>query len=104
MKSFETKQAAREDKIRAAAERNAERAADRARAQTLAKLKVKAMTPAQYRAALKTLDISVVGAAAYFGISRRQAQRLAGEGPVHKLVEKVVKLLIADKLKKEDLL
>lgn len=104
MKSFETKQAAREERIRASAEKNAERAAARARDQTLAKLKVKVMSPRQYRAALETLGITVVGAAVYFGISRRQAQRLAGEGPVHRLVEKVVKLLLDGKLKKEDLL
>lgn len=98
--NFEAKQAAREQRIID----RANRAADRARQRGLAKLKVKAMTPAQYRAALKTLDINVVGAAPYFGISRRQAQRIAGEGPVPKLVEKTVKLLLDGKLKKEDLL
>lgn len=100
MTSFETKQAAREQRITA----SADRAAERARVKTLAKLKVKAMTPAQYRAALKTLDITIVGAATYFGGSRRQAQRIAAEGPVPKLVEKVIKFLIDGKLSKEDLL
>jgi hypothetical protein len=63
------------------------------------------VTPAKYRAALKNLGITIVGAALYFGIGRRQAQRIAaGDGPVPNLVAKVIDLLIAGKLKKEDLL
>jgi hypothetical protein len=99
MTSFETKEAARQQRT---VER-ADRAADRARQKVMAKLKVRSMTPTQYRQALKTLDIKIVGATAYFGISRRQAQRIAAEGPVPKLVEKVINLLIDGKLKKEDL-
>lgn len=61
------------------------------------------MTPTQYKSGLKKLDISIVGAAPYFGISRRQAQRIAAEGPVPKLVAQVLKLLLDGKIKKEDL-
>ena len=62
------------------------------------------MTPTKYKAAISKLEISIVGAAPFFGISRRQAQRIAsGESPVPKLVEKVLTLLLAGKLKKEDL-
>lgn len=61
------------------------------------------MTPTQYKTALKKLDISIVGAAPFFGVSRRQAQRIAAEGPVPKLVAKVLSLLVDGKLQKEDL-
>lgn len=61
------------------------------------------MTPTAYKAALKRLEITIVGAAPYFGISRRQAQRIAAAGPSD-LVAKVVKLLLDGKIKKEDLL
>lgn len=108
MTSFETKQAAREvarqQKIIASAELAATKAADKARKKGLAKLKIKAMTPTQYRAALKTLEISIVGAAAYFGISRRQAQRISADTPVPNPIEKLIKLLLDGKLQKEDLL
>jgi hypothetical protein len=100
MTTFETKEAARQQRI---VER-AERAADRAREKTLSRLKVRSLTPTQYRHALKKLDITIVGAAPYFGISRRQAQRIAAEGPIPKLIEKVLELLAEGKLKKEDLL
>lgn len=62
------------------------------------------MTPIQYKAALKKLAITIVGASSYFGMSRRQAQRIAASGPVPSLVSKVVKLLTEEKIKKEDLL
>jgi hypothetical protein len=63
------------------------------------------VTPSKYRAALKSLGITIVGAALYFGIGRRQAQRIAaGTNGVPKLVAKVIELLIAGKLRKEDLL
>jgi hypothetical protein len=62
------------------------------------------MTPAAYKAALKKLDITIVGAAPYFGISRRQAQRIAANGPISGIISKVVKLLLDGKIKKEDLL
>lgn len=38
------------------------------------------MTPAQYRAALQRLGLSIVGAADLLGISRRTSQRYAAEG------------------------
>lgn len=104
MTTFEEKQAARHKRIVDRAERAAERAATRARESALSKLKIRTMSPTQYRAALKKQDITVVGAAAYFGISRRQAQRIASEGPVPKLVQKILELLSSEKLKKEDLL
>jgi len=63
------------------------------------------MTPAQYKTAIAKLGITIVGAALYFGIGRRQAQRIAaGVNPVPKLVEKVLALIADGKLKKEDLL
>lgn len=63
------------------------------------------MTPAQYKKALSTLGITIVGAAQYFGIGWRQAQRIAsGDAPVPKLIAKVVALLLDGKIRKEDLL
>ncbi len=97
--AFDLKELARKQRIVA----RAERAADRARTKVLAKLKVKAMTPTQYQNAIKSLGMTVVGAAPFFGISRRQAQRIASTGPIPKLIEKVLKLLLDGKLKKEDL-
>jgi hypothetical protein len=99
MTTFETKEAARQQRI---VER-ADRAANRARNKTLSQLKVRTLSPAKYRDHLKKLEITIVGAAAYFGISRRQAQRIAAEGPIPKLIEKVLKLLLDGKLTKEDL-
>ena len=62
------------------------------------------MTPIQYKSALKKLEITIVGAAPYFGISRRQAQRIAATGPVPDLIAKTIKMLLEEKIKKEDLL
>ncbi len=63
------------------------------------------MTPAQYKAALKRLDLTIVGAGRYFGFATRQAQRFAsGEAPIPHLVEKVLRFLNDGKIKKEDLL
>ena len=62
------------------------------------------MTPTQYRSSLKKLDISIVGASQFFGISRRQSQRNASTGPIPKLIAKVIKLMVEGKIKKEDLL
>ncbi len=63
------------------------------------------MTSTQYKAAIKKLGLTIVGARHLFGLSPRQAQRLAsGETPVPKLVEKVLRLIAAGKLTKEDLL
>lgn len=62
------------------------------------------MTKIQYRAALKKLDLSIVGAAAYFGFKRRQAQRIAaGTAPVPELVGKIIRLLLEEKISLEDL-
>lgn len=62
------------------------------------------MTINQYNSGLKKLDITIVGAAPYFGISRRHAQRIAAAGPVPPLVAKVMKLLLNGKIQKEDLI
>ncbi len=53
------------------------------------------MTKAQYRAALKKLDLSIVGAAPVLGISRRQSQRIAaGDSPVPEPLEKLLHFLM----------
>ena len=63
------------------------------------------MTNTEYRVALAKLDISIVGAGKYFGLGRRQSQRIAaGEAPVPKLMADILRMLLAGKLKKEDLL
>jgi hypothetical protein len=62
------------------------------------------MTPLQYKACLKRHDIKIVRAGEYFGVSRRQAQRIASEGPIPKLVAFVLNLMDDGKIKKEDLL
>jgi hypothetical protein len=62
------------------------------------------MTPLQYRTALKKLGINAArGAAPFFGISDRHAQKIAKDGPVPKLVAKVLKLLVEGKISKDDL-
>ena len=62
------------------------------------------MTSAQYKAALKNLELTIVGAAPFLGISRRQSQRIAaGDSPVPDLIDKVLKLILNGKLRKEDL-
>lgn len=95
MTTFEAKETARRQRI-------VERA-DRAKEKVLAQMKTPTLTPTQYKAALKRLDLTIVGAAPFFGISRRQAQRIAAEGPIPKLVARVIKLLLDGTLKKEDL-
>ena len=63
------------------------------------------MTPTQYKSAIKKLGLTIVGARHLFGLSPRQAQRLAsGEAPVPVLVEKVLRLIADGKIQKEDLL
>jgi len=53
------------------------------------------MTANQYRAALTKLELSIVGAAPYLGISRRQSQRIAaGESPVPEPLAKLLRLFI----------
>jgi len=49
------------------------------------------VTPAKYKAALAKLGMTIVGAAEFFGMSRRQAQRIAaGESPVPELAMKAI--------------
>lgn len=104
--NFEARETARQQRIHERADRAATKAATKAREKTLARLKAKApMSPTQYRSALKKLDIPIVGAAPLFGISPRQAQRIAADQhPVPRLVAKVLELLISGKIQKEDLL
>lgn len=53
------------------------------------------MTAKQYKAHLDTLGLSIVGAAPVFGMSRRQAQRIAaGDPPVPQAVAKLVTIAI----------
>ena len=53
------------------------------------------MTKHQYRAALTKLDISIVGVGKYFGLSRRQSQRIAaGDAPVPKLMADMLHLML----------
>jgi hypothetical protein len=53
------------------------------------------MTANQYRAALKKLNLSIVGAAPILGISRRQSQRVAaGDSPVPEPVAKLLRLML----------
>ena len=62
------------------------------------------MTPTKYKSALAKLGMTIVGAGPFFGLSRRQAQRVAsGESPVPKLLVKVLNLLDEGKITKEDL-
>lgn len=100
MTPYEKKEASRVKRLND----QADRAAKRARDKVLAQLKTTTLTPPLYKAALKKLDISISGAGVFFGVSPRQAQRIAAEGPVPKLFTKVIKLLLDGKLKKEDLL
>ena len=61
------------------------------------------MTAKQYKAHLDTLELSIVGAAPVFGISRRQSQRIAaGDSPVPKPVAKLLRLMIEHKIKPGD--
>jgi hypothetical protein len=63
------------------------------------------MTPAQYKKHLADAELTIVGAAPYLGISRRQSQRLAaGDAPIPDPVAKLLKLIATEKIKKEDLL
>jgi hypothetical protein len=61
------------------------------------------MKTSQYCSALKTLGLSIVGAAPVVGISRRQSQRIAaGDSPVPDPVAKLLRLMIEHKIKPED--
>jgi hypothetical protein len=57
------------------------------------------MTAEEYRIALHRLDISIVGMADVAGISRRQAQRIAGgHCPVPPTIAKVLRLMLEHRL------
>lgn len=61
------------------------------------------MTANQYRAALKKLGLSIVGAAPVLGISRRQSQRIAaGESPVSEPVAKLLRLMLEHDTKPQE--
>jgi hypothetical protein len=62
------------------------------------------MTTAEYRAALDTLGLSVVGSAEPLGLSRRQSQHYAnGASPVADPVAKLLRLAIRTGLSASDL-
>lgn len=52
------------------------------------------MTTNQYRKALKTVGLSIVGAGRFFDVDRRTAQRWAADGP-HPSVVLCLKLMLA---------
>jgi hypothetical protein len=61
------------------------------------------MTRTEYRAALKTLGMSRLGAGKVLGLSKRQAQRVAaGHSKVPKPVAKLVRLMVKLNLKPGD--
>ena len=62
------------------------------------------MTTDEYRAALETLGLSIVGSAEHLGLSRRQSQRYAnGATPVADPVAKLLRLAIRTGLTGNDL-
>jgi hypothetical protein len=62
------------------------------------------MTTAEYRAALDTLGLSIVGSAEHLGLSRRQSQRYAnGATPIADPVAKLLRLAIRTGLTAKDL-
>src|SRR4051812_39326642 len=62
------------------------------------------MSTAEYRAALNTLGLSIVGSAEHLGLSRRQSQRYAnGASPVADPVAKLLRLAIRTGLTADDL-
>lgn len=65
---------------------------------------MEAMTPAQFRAALKKLDISQVKIADALGIDQRTARRYAaGDADIPEPVAIILRLLLSGKIKLEDL-
>jgi hypothetical protein len=69
----------------------------------LKKKKKPSMSRAQYRAALKKLGISHVGAGKVFGLYHRHAQRFAtGESPVPEPLAKLIRLMVRLNLRPED--
>ena len=62
------------------------------------------MTPAQFRSALKKLDISQVKIADALGIDQRTARRYAaGDADIPEPVAIILRLLLSGKIKLEDL-
>jgi len=62
------------------------------------------MTTEEYRGALATLGLSIVGSAEHLGLSRRQSQRYAnGASPIAEPVAKLLRLAIRTGLTAEDL-
>jgi hypothetical protein len=62
------------------------------------------MTRTEYRAALKQLGLSRLGAGPVLGLSKRQAQRIAaGHSPVPKPIAKLIRLMIKLDIRPEDL-
>lgn len=60
------------------------------------------MKTPEYLAALKTLDLTKVGAAPCLGISRRQAQRFAAGDPVSTPVAKLLRVMLKHKIPAEE--
>jgi hypothetical protein len=60
------------------------------------------MTPNQYRAALRRLDLTQVGAARLFGVNEVTSRRWAAKGPTGTVVI-LLKLLLADKITLADI-
>lgn len=52
------------------------------------------MTAEQYRAALKKLDLTIVGSAPIFGVSRRMAQAYASDAPIPAPLAKLIWLML----------
>jgi hypothetical protein len=62
------------------------------------------VTPAQFRSALKKLDVSQVKIAEALGIGQRTARRYAaGDAEIPEPVAIILRLLVAGKIKLEDL-
>lgn len=60
------------------------------------------MTPAQYKAAIKSLGLSQEAAGVWLGVSERTGQNYATKGPPEP-VAKLLRLMIRLKLKSDDL-
>jgi hypothetical protein len=63
------------------------------------------MTSQQFHDAIKGLGLSVVGAAPYLGISKRQCQRMdAGEIDIPMPVQKLLRLVVRHKIEAQELM
>jgi hypothetical protein len=62
------------------------------------------MSKTQYRKILDQLELTIVGAAPVFGISRRHAQRFAsGEAPIPEPMAKLLRLMIKRNISVEEI-